>query len=112
MATLFRYYQLPLSPWSGSLIMSPRHPIPKDSVEKKAAQKKSSGMDRDRHLEDARHHPLDHPLPHPPHKTLKKPVLAKKHTPHTHLHEEERGPHTDKPGPITHEKTILRTRKK
>jgi hypothetical protein len=66
-------------------------------------------MDRDRHLEDAKHHPLDHPLPHPPHKTLKKPALPKKHTPHTRPHEEALGPHTDKPGPIKPAKKVTRT---
>lgn len=66
-------------------------------------------MDRDRHLEDARHHPLNNPLPHPPHKTLKKPVLPKDHATHTHLHEEDRGSHTDKPGPIMPAKKITRT---
>jgi hypothetical protein len=69
-------------------------------------------MDRDRHLEDARHHPVDHPLPHPPHKTLKKPLLPKKHTTHTRPHEEALGPHTDKPGPITVSEQIARPRSK
>lgn len=71
--------------------------------------KRSSGMDRDRHLEDARHHPVNNPLPHPPHKTIKKPPLPKKHTPHSHAHEEELGPHTGKPGPITPAKRMSRT---
>ena len=69
-------------------------------------------MDRERHLEDARHHPLDHPLPHPPHKAIKKPVLSKKHTPHTRPHEDDLGPHTNKPGPIKPATKVTRTGKK
>jgi hypothetical protein len=88
--------------------MSPRHQSPDGKTPKKVPPKKGPGMDRDRHLEDARHHPLDHPLPHPPHKTLRKPVLPKDHTTHTRPHEEALGPHTDKPGPITPAKQIIR----
>ncbi len=90
--------------------MSPRKPIPKSTVND-AAPTKGSGMDRDRHLEDARHHPLDHPLPHPPHKPQKKAPLKKKHTPHTRPHEEELGPHTNKPGPIKPAPKLTRTGK-
>jgi hypothetical protein len=71
--------------------------------------KQGPSMDRDRHLEDAKHHPLDHPLPHSPHKTLRKPTLPKDHSTHTRPHEEERGPHTDKPGPIKPAKKVTRT---
>jgi len=90
--------------------MSPRVLTPKEGTTKKPPLKKGPGMDRDRHLEDARHHPLDHPLPHPPHKTLKKPLLPPDHTTHTHPHEDALGPHTDKPGPITPGKQTIRTR--
>jgi hypothetical protein len=89
--------------------MSPRHPSPKEKVTKTAPAKNGPSMDRDRHLEDAKHHPLDHPLPHPPHKPIKKPILPKKHTPHTRPHEEALGPHTDKPGPIKPSKTVTQT---
>jgi len=78
-------------------------------VIKKVTVAKGPGMDRDRHLEDARHHPLEHPLPHPPHKTLKKPVLPRDHATHTRPHEEDLGPHTNKPGPIKPAKRITRT---
>ncbi|WP_321504902.1 hypothetical protein [uncultured Methanoregula sp.] len=88
--------------------MSPRHPSPKEKTTKTVSPKQGPGMDRDRHLEDAKHHPLDHPLPHPPHKTIKKPVLPKDHATHTHPHEEARGPHTGKPGPITPAKKTSR----
>nr|WP_319376739.1 hypothetical protein [uncultured Methanoregula sp.] len=88
--------------------MSPRRSIPKAKLETNPLPKKGPGMDRDRHLEDAKHHPLDHPLPHPPHKTINKPILPRDHTTHTHPHEEERGPHTNKPGPITPSQKISR----
>ncbi|NMB79549.1 MAG: hypothetical protein GYA23_10710 [Methanomicrobiales archaeon] len=89
--------------------MSPRHPSPGEKAAKKTTAKRGPSMDRNRHLEDARHHPLDNPLPHPPHKTLKKPALPKKHTPHTRAHEEALGPHTGKPGPISPPKRVSRT---
>jgi hypothetical protein len=89
--------------------MSPRIPSPKEKATKTPAVKAGPSMDRDRHLEDAKHHPLDHPLPHPPHKTLKKPELPKKHTTHTHPHEEALGPHTDKPGPIKPAKRVTQS---
>jgi hypothetical protein len=92
--------------------MSPRHPCPSEKATKKVPVKSGPSMDRDRHLEDAKHHPMNHPLPHPPHKTLKKPSLPKKHTPHTHAHEEDLGPHTDKPGPIKAATKVTRTGKK
>ena len=89
--------------------MSPRHPSQKEKAIKADPVKKGPSMDRDRHLEDARHHPLDHPLPHPPHKTLKKPILPRDHTTHTRPHEEALGPHTGKPGPIKPAKQVTRT---
>jgi hypothetical protein len=92
--------------------MSPRHPSSAKNAVKAVPVKNGPSMDRDRHLEDARHHPADHPLPHPPHKTLKKPTLPKKHTPHTRPHDNELGPHTGKPGPITTPKQVTRTGKK
>jgi hypothetical protein len=92
--------------------MSPRKPLPKSTVEKAAALKEGPSMDRERHLEDARHHPIDHPLPHPPHKPIKKPVLSEKHTTHTHLHEDDLGYHTNKPSPIRPAPKRTRTGKK
>lgn len=89
--------------------MSPRHPNQDGNAKGRATVQSSSGMDRDRHLEDARHHPQNNPLPHPAHKSVRKPVLPRKHTPHTRPHEEALGPHTGKPGPITHGKQLTRT---
>ena len=92
--------------------MSPRHPSPKAKGAQKVPVKKGPGMDRERHLEDAKHHPVDHPLPHPPHKTLKKPVISKDHATHTHPHGEALGPHTNKPGPIKPAKKLTESGKK
>ena len=71
--------------------------------------KTGPSKNRERHLEDARHHPSEHPLPHPPHKTLKKPVLPHKHTPHSHPHGDELPPHTNPPGPIKPSKKMTKT---
>jgi hypothetical protein len=89
--------------------MSPGNPSHGKKATKKVPVKAGPGMDRDRHLEDARHHPFDHPLPHPPHKTIKKPPLPKDHATHTHPHEEDLGPHTERPGPIKPATKITRT---
>jgi hypothetical protein len=91
------------------LIMSPRRTPSKEKSADPAPLKTGPSKNRERQLEDARHHPEKHALPHPPHKTLKKPPLPPRHTPHTRPHEEELGPHTDKPGPIMHPKQATKT---
>ncbi|MGA2121130.1 MAG: hypothetical protein ABSG49_03700 [Methanoregula sp.] len=89
--------------------MSPRQPNRPKETGKKVPPKSGSGMDRGRHLEDARHHPLNHPLPHPEHKTLKKPPLPPKHTPHSHPHGDDLPAHTNPPGPIKPSKRMTKT---
>jgi hypothetical protein len=99
----------PLSPGNILLIMSPRRvPVP-ENVGKKALVKTGPSMDRERHLEDSRHHPTENTLPHPPHKTIKKPLLSPKHTPHSHPHGDELPAHTNPPGPIKPSKKITKT---
>jgi len=86
--------------------MSPRHKPEK--ADAGAPSRNGPGMDRARHLEDSRHHPLDNPIPHPEHKTIKKPVLPHKHTPHSHPHGDELPAHTNPPGPIKPSKKLTR----
>lgn len=88
--------------------MSPRHASQPKKSDPKPSVKTGPSKDRDRHLEDARHHPLDHPLPHPPHKSIKKPVLPPKHTPHSHPHGDDLPPHTNPPGPIKPSKKLTK----
>jgi len=58
---------------------------------------------RDRHTEDAMHHEMSHPLPHPPRRTLKKPTGLPRHFPHTQPAGQEfnidHGTHDDRPRP-------------
>ncbi len=58
----------------------------------------SQDMKRKRQL--YRHHPYDHLHPHPAHHPWEHQNLPPDHDAHTHLHEEELGPHTNQPGPI------------
>jgi hypothetical protein len=92
-----------------SLTMSPRQSTPKGRSDVNIPVKTGPGQDRDRQLEDARHHPVSQPLPHPEHKPIKKPVLPPKHTPHSHPHGDELPAHTNPPGPIKPEKKITLT---
>lgn len=89
--------------------MSPRHASPKANPGTDSPLKTGPSKNRARHLEDARHHPAEHPLPHPPHKTIKKPALPPKHTPHSHPHGDELPAHTNPPGPIKPSKKTTRT---
>ena len=89
--------------------MSPRRAQQPEKSGTTPRLKAGPSKNRERHLEDARHHPSDHPLPHPPHKTIKKPVLPPKHTPHSHPHGDELPPHTNPPGPIKPSKKITKT---
>ena len=58
----------------------------------------SQDMKRKREL--YRHHPYDHLHPHPAHHPWQQPKMLPDHDAHTHLHEEDLGPHTNQPGPI------------
>ncbi|MFA6225318.1 MAG: hypothetical protein WC620_03825 [Methanoregula sp.] len=89
--------------------MSPRQSTPKDKSDVNVPVKTGPGQDRDRQLEDARHHPATNPLPHPEHKPIKKSVLSEKHTPHSHLHGDDLPAHTNPPGPIKPAKKITQT---
>jgi hypothetical protein len=91
------------------LIMSPRRAQQPEKTGTTPRLKAGPSKNRERHLEDARHHPSDHPLPHPPHKSIKKPVLPPKHTPHSHPHGDELPPHTNPPGPIKPSKKMTKT---
>lgn len=104
----------PLNFYYGSRIpvMSARHSSSQSKDKVKAAVKAGPSMDRERHLEDAQHHPMDHPLPHPKHKSIPKPTLPPKHTPHVHSHGDELPPHTNKPGPVKPSKKMTKTGKK
>ena len=89
--------------------MSPRQSSPKNKRDLQAPVKTGPGQDRDRQLEDSRHHPIARPLRHPDHKPIKKPMLAKKHTPHSHPHGDELPAHTNPPSPIKPAKKITKT---
>jgi hypothetical protein len=89
--------------------MSPRQASPKKSSEKKSIVKAGPSKDRERHLEDARHHPAENPLPHSKHKTIPKSALPQRHTPHSHPHGEELPAHTNPPGPIKPSKKVTKT---
>ena len=79
---------------------------------KKTVLKAGPSMDRERHLEDARHHPVNNPLPHKEHKAVPKPALPPRHTPHTHPHGDELPAHTNPPGPIKPSKKVSKTGRK
>ena len=66
-------------------------------------------MDRERHREDARHHPAENPLPHREHKTIPKPAITPRHTPHSHPHGDELPAHTNPPGPIKPSKKVTKS---
>jgi hypothetical protein len=89
--------------------MSPRIASPKKKGEKKTAVKAGPSKDRERHLEDARHHPTEKPLPHEKHKTLPKPTLPPRHTTHSHPHGDQLPAHTNPPGPIKPSKKLTKT---
>jgi hypothetical protein len=89
--------------------MSPRQASPKKTGEKKPSVKTGPSKDRERHLEDARHHPVENPLPHKKHKTIPKPALPLRHTPHSHPHGDELPAHTNPPGPIKPSKKVTKT---
>ena len=69
----------------------------------KSHEGRGRSKNRDRHIEDARHHEEKHPLPHPPHKTLKKPTGLPRHKPHTKPEDQalniDHGIHEDRPRP-------------
>jgi hypothetical protein len=91
------------------LFMSPRRAQAPEKSGTTPRLKAGPSKNRERHLEDTRHHPSDHPLPHSPHKTIKKPVLPPKHTPHSHPHGDELPPHTNPPGPIKPSKKMTKS---
>ncbi|WFN34959.1 hypothetical protein L1S32_02230 [Methanogenium sp. S4BF] len=66
-------------------------------------------QDMKRKREMYRHHPYDHLHPHPAHHPWEHPNLPPDHDPHTLLHEEELGPHTNQPGPIRFATKITQT---
>jgi hypothetical protein len=88
--------------------MSPRQASPKKNIVKKTV-KAGPSMDRDRHLDDARHHPVENPLPHKKHKAIPKPALPPRHTPHSNPHGDELPAHTNPPGPIKPSKKMTKT---
>jgi hypothetical protein len=88
--------------------MSPRRASPKKKDTKKTAVKAGPSKDRERHLEDARHHPAENPLPHREHKTIPKPALPSRHTPHSHLHGDELPAHTNPPSQIKPSKKVTK----
>ena len=67
----------------------------------------SQDMKRKRELNN--HHPYDHLHPHLAHHAWQQPKLLPDHDAHTHPHEEERGPHTNQPGPIKYATKITQT---
>lgn len=91
--------------------MSPRYVSPRNKGEAITAVKAGPSIDRERHLEDAHHHPVDHTLPHRKHKTIPKPALPPRHSPHTHPHGDELPAHTHQPGPIKPSKKMTKTGK-
>jgi len=54
-------------------------------------------------MEEDKHHPLNHPHPHPPHHPQKKPPLPQRHNPHTQPPGQgldiDHGTHEDRPRP-------------
>ncbi len=87
--------------------MSPRHML---LLRKQGTPISLRGSkDRVRYLDDHKHHPMEHPVPHPSHHSWPKGRLGPRHTPHSHLHEEALGPHTDQPGPIRFSKIMTKT---
>ena len=83
--------------------MAPRrepHPKPHNH---KAHTGAVASPDRDRHREEAAHHPQDHLHPPPVHHPQKKPPLPPRHNPHTYPPEQEldmdHGTHEDRPRP-------------
>lgn len=92
--------------------MSPRHmPQPrKQGLGSPLATRLSK--DRKRYLEDHLHHPMEYPIPHAPHHAHPKSRLGPLHNPHSHLHGDELGPHTNQPGPINFSKIITKTGEK
>ena len=92
--------------------MAPRHepePTPHDHRTHTGGKK---SQDKDRKEEGLRHHADDHEDLHLPHHPQHKPDLPPRHHPHSHAHEEDLGPHTERPGPIKPEKKITRTGEK
>jgi hypothetical protein len=89
--------------------MSPRRATQKEKAGTRPPLKAGPSKNRARHLEDARHHPAEHTLPHAPHKAVKKPTLPPKHSPHSHPHGDELPAHTNPPGPIKPSKKITKT---
>ncbi len=62
--------------------------------------------DEKRHHEEDRHHPIHRRYPRMPHKASPKPPFSEDHDPHSHIHGDELGWHTNQPGPIKEEPTI------
>ena len=80
--------------------MSPRviDPTPARRYREKVSR---TSKDRARYLDTLRHHPMKTPYPHPERRAWRKrSEPGPWHTPHSHPHEEELGPHTNQPGPI------------
>jgi len=88
--------------------MSPRKASPEKNVGKKTV-KAGPSKDRERHLEDSRHHPAENPLPHKKHKAIPKPALPLRRTPHTNPHGNELPSHTNPSGPIKPSKKVTKT---
>ncbi|WP_319643350.1 hypothetical protein [Methanovulcanius yangii] len=59
-----------------------------------------------RHLETDKHHPFHRRYPRIPHTAWPKPPFPEDHDPHSHIHGDELGWHTNQPGPIKDEPTI------
>ncbi len=88
--------------------MSPRHSRLERQV-KIPVHGKQAGPDRWRQIETIHHHQMTILRPDRPHVSQRKATLPPKHTPHCHPHEEARGPHTGRPGPIRITKKISRS---
>ncbi|MGA2913775.1 MAG: hypothetical protein ABSE07_09700 [Methanoregula sp.] len=83
--------------------MAPRrepHPTPHDHKSLTGSQ---TSLDKDRHKEEDKHHPMDHLHPHPAHHPQKKTPLPPRHSPHTQPPEQyldtDHGTHEDRPRP-------------
>jgi len=63
-------------------------------------------MDEERQHEEDRHHPMTRRFPRIPHRAWPKPPFPKGHDPHSHIHGDELGWHTNQPQPIKEEPTI------
>jgi hypothetical protein len=69
------------------------------------------GQDKERHIEEEKHHDLDPIHPGHIHHPQVRPALPPRHDTHTHPHGDELPAHTNPPGPIKPSKKLTRTGK-